>query len=137
MRYRCDTSRPNPDGSTSHYAEWFGGPTLAKISDCLCEDGNRRTVEITGGPDSFFSVPAAVRVKGKRIKGFITTLDFAPHHNATVFVSTDRPGICPEYRQMINAMFEAAEDRKYPQLRRDRLAFQGYPYPSNWYDYQE
>ena len=48
------------------------GPTLTKVVDALCEDGRRRTARVTGEADTFFSVPASVKVAGKSVSGFIT-----------------------------------------------------------------
>lgn len=42
------------------------------VSRALCEDGRRRYARITGEPDTFFSIPASVQVKGKTVSGFIT-----------------------------------------------------------------
>ena len=38
----------------------------------LCSDGRRRYATITSEPDTFFSIPASVKVRGKRVSGFIT-----------------------------------------------------------------
>jgi hypothetical protein len=38
----------------------------------LCPDGKVRSVRIAPTADSFFSVPASVVVKGKRVSGFVT-----------------------------------------------------------------
>ena len=44
---------------------------LWKITKCLCSDGVRRTARITSEPDTFFSQPARVKVKGRTVTGFI------------------------------------------------------------------
>ncbi len=146
-RYRCDTAVPNEDGSISHYAQWMGGQTLAKVSNCLCEDGNRRTVTITGEPDSFFSQPAQTtrRYAGKSltIKGFLTTHIYPPNDQpAPIFISTDsRPNryISTEYRIMVKLMKERDNPwtRRFPGHRRHALAFQGFPYDQPWYCWQD
>lgn len=46
-----------------------------KAVNCLCPDGKRRTVAITGQPDTWFSTPARVQVKGLSVSGFITSAD--------------------------------------------------------------
>jgi len=46
---------------------------LVKNVNCPCSDGKTRTVTITGQPDTFFSVPGNVKVKGKTVTGFVTT----------------------------------------------------------------
>lgn len=75
MRYRCDKSVPQADGAVCWYAEWMGGPTLAKIENCrlvnLAGD-MRRTVTITGDPDSYFSIPAECSIAGIKVRGYVT-----------------------------------------------------------------
>jgi hypothetical protein len=46
--------------------------SMARVENCPCDDNVRRLVYITGEPDSFYSVPAAVRVKGTWVGGFVT-----------------------------------------------------------------
>ncbi len=47
---------------------------LYKVSGVLCPDGKRRTVKITGQPDTFFSVPACLTYRGKTVTGFVMSL---------------------------------------------------------------
>ena len=78
QRYRADKSETQGDGSVQWFAEWLGGPTLSKIVDCRLAnlDGEpRRTVYITGEPDTYFSIPAVTHYLGKRIKGYVTRDD--------------------------------------------------------------
>ena len=46
------------------------------VRHALCADGTRRYARLTGGPDTFFSIPAQVQVRagGKRVTvtGFVT-----------------------------------------------------------------
>jgi hypothetical protein len=42
------------------------------VTHALCEDGRRRYAKITAQPDTFFSIPAQVKVQGKSVSGFIT-----------------------------------------------------------------
>lgn len=73
QKYRADTSKPQPDGSIRWSAEWMGGPTLAKIVNCRIDGSEKRlTVYVTGEPDTYFSVPAATRVRGRYVAGYIT-----------------------------------------------------------------
>jgi hypothetical protein len=44
---------------------------MVRVEDCLCPDGVRRTARITGEPDTFFSIPASVKVRGVRVSGFV------------------------------------------------------------------
>ena len=46
-----------------------------KVKNCLCPDGIRRMVYITGEPDTFFSIPAKLNYKGKYTAGFVTSFD--------------------------------------------------------------
>ena len=61
-----------PNGSFGVYNKYDPWRRLEKIYFCPCEDGKARTVRIRGEPDTFFSQPASVNVKGKDVSGFIT-----------------------------------------------------------------
>ena len=76
QKYRADKSTQQADGATLWHANWIGGPTLAKIQHCRLADTTlRRAVYVTGEPDTWFSIPAATRVKGRYIAGYVTTDD--------------------------------------------------------------
>lgn len=45
---------------------------LIKVTNVLCSDGKFRTFWTQGEPDTFFSHPGRVKVKGKTVTGFIT-----------------------------------------------------------------
>lgn len=47
----------------------------------LCVDGETRRAEIRQHPDTFFSQPAAVKVKGKTVSGYVTPNDNHPHNH--------------------------------------------------------
>ena len=82
QRYRADESRTQSDGAVVWYTRWMGGPTLAKITNCrlvTIAGDMRRTVYITGEPDTFFSVPAATRLCGCYVKGYVTVDDDGNH----------------------------------------------------------
>jgi hypothetical protein len=53
----------------------MGGPTISKIDGARCPDGKNRTAFVSGEADTFFSLPAYVHHKSRRIKGFLTTED--------------------------------------------------------------
>ena len=73
QKYRADRSETQPDGAVKWYSEWMGGPTLARINNCRIDETDlRRAVYITGEPDTWFSVPAATRVHGRYIRGYVT-----------------------------------------------------------------
>ncbi len=78
QKYRADTSTTQADGAIVWYAQWMGGPTLSKIENCRLANmaGDiRRTVYITGEADTYFSIPAACKLGGKRIRGYVTSDD--------------------------------------------------------------
>lgn len=69
-----------------------GGPfdclgPYAKVQNCpivyslwdgrAVDSGLRRTCYASGYADTFFSIPATTRIKGKRVKGFFTVEDGA------------------------------------------------------------
>ena len=73
QKYRADRSEPQPDGAVLWYAVWWGGPTLARINNCRIEGTDlRRAVYITGEPDTWFTTPAATRVHGHYVRGYVT-----------------------------------------------------------------
>lgn len=75
-----------------------GGPfdclgPYAKVQNCPIEGtALRRTAYATGYADTFFSIPAVTRVKGKRITGYFTDQGegtvFVPHVKHAVFLAT-------------------------------------------------
>lgn len=78
MRYRSDESHKQPDGAIAWYARWLGGPTLSKVENCRLTNlagDMRRTVTITGEPDTAFSVPALCSIAGAKVRGYVTTDD--------------------------------------------------------------
>ena len=71
QKYRADEQgEKQSSGAVPWYARWMGGPTLALVRDCPTPFGPR-TVYVRGEPDTFFSIPAACRVKGKTITGWL------------------------------------------------------------------
>lgn len=78
QKYRADKSEAQADGATLWFANWMGGPTLAKIENCRLENLHagdttmRRTVYITGEADTYFSIPAVCKIAGCRVKGYVT-----------------------------------------------------------------
>lgn len=71
-----------------HYRHTFYGYQITKISGILCEDGKRRTAIVRGEPDTWFTQPAYVRVRGRTVSGFITTrYDEALGGDRRVFVA--------------------------------------------------
>jgi len=75
MRYRSDISKPQADGATLWFAQWIGGPSLAKIENCRLSNlagDMRRTVTITGHPETYFSQPAECSIAGCTVRGYVT-----------------------------------------------------------------
>ncbi len=75
QKYRADFAKAQPDGARVWYSDWMGGPSLAKIDACRLEnlEGDmRRTVDVLGEPDTAFSIPAACKLGGRRVNGYLT-----------------------------------------------------------------
>ena len=49
--------------------------SVARVENCPCEDGVRRTAFATAEADTFFSIPACVYVGPKTVSGFLTCDD--------------------------------------------------------------
>jgi hypothetical protein len=60
-----------PNGSVSVLSPGPWAQLLA-VKHCPCSDGVARRARVTGQPDTFFSIPASVQVKGKTVSGFLT-----------------------------------------------------------------
>jgi hypothetical protein len=74
QKYRADiTDPPEKNGSVGWSARWVGGPTLALVRNCPIDSEGTppRTVYVTGEPDTFFSLPAACKIRGKTVRGWI------------------------------------------------------------------
>lgn len=54
---------------------WGPWHRMVAVKHALCADGRRRYARITGEPDTYFSVPAAVKVGGKSVSGFIAQVE--------------------------------------------------------------
>lgn len=91
MRLRIDKEgKPLANGSIPCYAIWVGGPSLSAVRNCPCDSLPPRTVYITGPADTFFSVPAECRHKGKRIRGFVSRT--AEGYTFTSYLAERRAG---------------------------------------------
>jgi len=73
QKYRFDqVDGPEPNGSIALRTVWMGGPSLAGVRNCPSDDYEGvRTVYITGEPDTYYSTPAAVSIKGKTVRGWV------------------------------------------------------------------
>jgi len=61
--------------ATFHTSGFFSdGPwqIATHVSKALCTDGKRRYAQITGVADTFFSIPAKVKVKERTVSGYVT-----------------------------------------------------------------
>lgn len=66
----------HPNGSRSFYdVSAEGYESLAKVENCPCEDGVKRTAHATAEADTFFSVPACIYVGKKTVGGFLASDD--------------------------------------------------------------
>lgn len=55
-----------------------------KIRAVLCSDGVQRTATCSPrGADTFFSIPASVKVKGKTVRGYVTRSTLAGYDTET------------------------------------------------------
>lgn len=87
QKFRADVAQePDKNGAVAWYAQWMGGRELAKVANCPVKDAQfaPRMVYATGEPDTWFSVPAACKVRGRTVRGFLTRDDdrgwlFHPH----------------------------------------------------------
>ena len=89
QKYRADYAEPAcPNGAIVWYARWMGGPSRAKIQNCPIDGAAAapRTVYIAGEPDTYFSQPAACRIKGRDVRGWISFDESGPtfHPNREV-----------------------------------------------------
>jgi hypothetical protein len=75
QKFRADiVGKSDANGAIDWYTNWMGGPSLALIRNCPTPYG-ARTVYVQGEADTFFTIPAACRVKGKDVRGFLTCED--------------------------------------------------------------
>ena len=68
--YDRENKRVHPNGAVSYYTP-MPFAAIARVENCPCGDGVRRLVTATGYADTWFSVPASTRVKGKHVAGYI------------------------------------------------------------------
>ena len=74
MRYRNkDAREDNGFGQEIGFAISGWGKALTYVKGIVCQDGSKRIYHKTGEPDTYFSMPGYVTVKGKKVKGYLTT----------------------------------------------------------------
>lgn len=77
--FRADRVRETcANGARVWVTVWMGGNPVAKVENCPVDNrpGDlRRTVYATNHPDTFFSIPAACKIAGRTVRGFLTSDD--------------------------------------------------------------
>lgn len=74
QKFRFDREgEPYPNGGVPVYTDWVGGPSLAAVRNCkiVGVDVPERTAYVQGEPDTFFSIPAKVKIFGKTATGWL------------------------------------------------------------------
>lgn len=71
MSISTDTSIPQKIIRPAWWNPNFGSPVGCRQQNILCSDGKRRTAVFAAEPDTFFTIPASVRVNGKSVSGFV------------------------------------------------------------------
>jgi hypothetical protein len=74
QKYRADRADlPTANGAIMWRSLWMGGPSPAKVENCpiggVGAGLSPRTVYVMGEADTYFSIPAAIAYRGKRING--------------------------------------------------------------------
>jgi hypothetical protein len=77
QKYRADKAgEKQKNGAIPFFVHWMGGPSLSLIRNCPVENDpsiSPRTVYIKGEADTYFSVPAAIKLKGKKMTGYVSS----------------------------------------------------------------
>lgn len=103
-RYYVDPSQPAmelPNGSRRRLTP-FPFASLARVENCPCGSPDspiRRNVQVTGEPNTYFSVPGYVSWKGRKVRGFVTVhsgYDGRPEGYYFVAMKDNRPEEWPE-----------------------------------------
>jgi hypothetical protein len=86
QKYRFDkVGQPDANGAIPLHTVWMGGEPIAGVRNCPSGVYGKRTVYVTAEADTWFSIPAAIRVKQQRIKGWLGCADglwqFHPYQN--------------------------------------------------------
>lgn len=74
-KYRDDIrGEKQKNGGIPFFTHWMWGPSLSLIRDCETPFG-RRTVYVQGAAETFFSIPAAIEFRRRKIHGFVSMDD--------------------------------------------------------------
>jgi hypothetical protein len=80
----------------------------------LCSDGVVRAASMAPTADTFFSIPASVRIKGKTISGYVTTEDGPDDGRVWCFRHHSRhEGILPAWPASFDPAHEALLARAF------------------------
>jgi hypothetical protein len=75
QKYHADKpGKTQTNSATPWFSNWMDGPSLALLRNCLVQNRphiSPRTIYITGMPDTYFSIPAACKYKGKTVLGYV------------------------------------------------------------------
>jgi hypothetical protein len=58
--------------------------SLKAVGKAICEDGTQRFATVTAEPDTFFSIPARVSVKGTTVRGYLTCETLAGYQTVSI-----------------------------------------------------
>lgn len=80
---------------------WGGYEVRVGVRKVLCSDGARRYARLTAEPDTFFSIPASVKVRGKTVSGFVWAADDGDIH-FTAYESGKNGHLLPMWHLAVN-----------------------------------
>lgn len=70
--YTGNASVREENGARVYIAPGPWSMGVLKVDGALCSDGVKRIAHLTAPADSFFSIPACVKVRGKTVSGYLT-----------------------------------------------------------------
>jgi hypothetical protein len=107
MRYRNKDKREiNQFGQELGYAICFGGPSLTYVKGIVCQDGSKRIYHKTGEPDTYFSMPGYVTVKGNKVKGYLTCDNITEEYKFIVYVNEKNSYLITGIENNVTTLFK-------------------------------
>ena len=107
MKYiNKDKREINEFGQELGYAIWFGGPSLTYVKGIVCQDGIRRIYHKTGEPDTWFSMPGYVTVKGNRVKGYLACDDITGEYVFRAYVNEKNSYLITGIKNNVTTLFK-------------------------------
>lgn len=105
MKYVYDRSTPRPfeNGAIGYWTPG-GFRSWARFENVPCDDHVRRLVYVTGEPDTMFSTPASVRVKGKTVSGFVSFDNDPAGPRFTAYSYAKNAKLIPPGRKLAKAL---------------------------------